>query len=527
MNKENDFATIEDCVNVSYEKMTPENRKFRKICITATILLLVGIAVFLVYITRPRNKALMHKLFADTYYANGKFDDARVEYEKAVSIDESVLGAHKGLLLCDFALGNNLLKDDFSKAGKAFSDVYKSGKVPENYETILCETYLFAPEIYTTDSEKLIEVLSEGCNNMPQNTGLNAALSDAYYLNAERCVESGNYSRAAECYTMVDLLRNTSDCFEKAKDAAACEIYSLMTKNLYEEAYNYAASNEKYFRDEIDEWLRAIAYNGLSYESGKAAMGKAYEALNDVYVKYSESLDYSTNKDINTADVRLMSENLDAMLMIDGSTDADLCAYSFLKEKYLMTPQGDALGEDYSGVGIGIYTYGDKAIGINGKETISYYFFIGNYVNGKREGYGISYALVSQTSYAMFEGYYKNDVPNGFGILYLNERFDYTSISKAKTTMAGVLKDGRFDGKVQVAAWLNDFPDDDFNTEFTAKEGVPNTIPDETLFYSVMRSPDNDMPLYAVLVSSLYGYASYLPLYYDADNKLGALGYDF
>lgn len=115
-------------------------------------------------------------------------------------------------------------------------------------------------------------------------------------------------------------------------------------------------------------------------------------------------------------------------------------------EKYTYFPEKN---DSLTGTGIGFYRFHDWDGNVDTSyyENLAYYsYYYGSYVDGKREGYG-----VSVFGFYIFKGEWKNDAPNGWGELITHDNDKEDGFA---SRMRGNLVDGLWNGTVEYQ-WYN------------------------------------------------------------------------
>ena len=143
------------------------------------------------------------------------------------------------------------------------------------------------------------------------------------------------------------------------------------------------------------------------------------------------------------------------------------------KGDYLYFPEEN---ETQTGIGAGIYLvrdwygiYSPVEISEDDKNNIAFYY--GNYIEGKREGKGVS---VIRYCASVFNGEWENDAPNGYGELEMDTNGGVNG-KVLNFTICGNLVDGLWDGSV---SFKRDWEDENgdthtWNDTFQATNGIP------------------------------------------------------
>ena len=96
----------------------------------------------------------------------------------------------------------------------------------------------------------------------------------------------------------------------------------------------------------------------------------------------------------------LSKQDYDGMCSVDGSDEADLVIEELKGDHVIYIPEEGSHG---TGVGCGVY-----------QVNTGYFFYYGDYVDGERNGHGVSY-WYNGSGYETYDGEWKDDAPNGYG----------------------------------------------------------------------------------------------------------------
>ena len=130
-------------------------------------------------------------------------------------------------------------------------------------------------------------------------------------------------------------------------------------------------------------------------------------------------------------------------------------------EKYIYLPEDN---ESLTGIGAGFYrftNYHQEKAALYSDSLSCYTLYFGNFVDGKREGNGISIS-----NCYIFIGEWKNDRPNGQGEITIFDQDGY---------VRGNLIDGLWDGMVEDTIWKSD------DIFYHAVRGIPEDKTDKYL----------------------------------------------
>ena len=190
-----------------------------------------------------------------------------------------------------------------------------------------------------------------------------------------------------------------------AGQAGAVQV-SGASEELMEQLWEYAAA---------DDWEQALAIDGK--DEVQALLDELEEAGADAAVYFE-----------GVGTVFLLHDGTGAITAV-GTYDASTA-------ERLGDSRKEATLSLLGGTGVGIYRTTED----------SSYYYVGDYVDGRREGEG-ELSLKISNGYETYSGLWSDDAPNGagttthFGIYYIRETY-FTRV------MSGTMKDGLWDGEV-------------------------------------------------------------------------------
>ena len=503
-----------------YKKEVNIDNKWFNIVGIAAVLLLVG-AVIIYLMPSKRVARLITK--ADEFYAAADYENAGKTYEKALMIDALNPEAAKGFVSAAMADGSGNAGDDFKKVISGVETLKaRNGELKIKDEEISewIDVFLLSPEIFRAREDA--ELLTEGYEMLNEPAELKPALANAYYEWGEDVVVA-NADEALESFDKALSFSDNADSYKsKIKSEVSYIIESLKTSDNYAKAYEVLDRyKSSLFADDYDAVKSGIAAAEEVYGIKTELLSEVYDTISPYYEAVKGTPVKNRVKD-DTPLFGFIGENWEKMLMLDGSENADRVAFSFAADSYNYAKEG--FSDSFTGVGCGLYTYGDRFALEDGSEGIGYYFYFGEYANGKRNGYGITFVKVDVSSYLAFEGEWKDDAPNGFGVSYECDMYSYTSLAAYRRATYGEFKNGYENGEMTSIVLLNEHPDTYFKGSYKAENGAVAPIEGDLINYGIVDPVPEGYKLIAVLASATAGYDYIIPIYIPVDGLMGTIG---
>lgn len=491
----------------------------------AVIVILLAAIIFIN--TRPGNVAKRNIKYGDEAYNKGEFAEAAVYYEKAFSIDKSNEAVFYNLIL-------SYMGYDMESAYRRYEDVmYIAANDFLNKEDVdmamLCNIYLLAKEItYKDDFEKdrLYHNLAFGAERLSHNYGISdlmPALYDWSMQLGDECLAEGSYSDATYYYYwaiktgLVD-----SETLSKIREVADKKFDKLLVDENFDGAVGFVRGTATYFQMDTEELMARYLKAWEFYKTKESLLSKAYDSMKFYYDLVGKDFSETNFDSVETVLSGMLSVGWTEMLELDGSEEAETVAKSLTKSAYVYAPDYEA---DYTGLGCGLYTYGDPVTDEEGNVHVKYYFYFGNYKDGVRDGYGFSFAESKDGSYRGFEGNWENDAPEGFGAEYISNFISKNSTAEYQSVIYGNYKNGVENGTMTALIRLTDAAEEIFKGTYEATDGVAPAVPTVTKDYELLTEVPEDQVVIAVMPSISKGYDIYNVLYEKTDNKLAALGF--
>lgn len=424
----------------------------------------VAAVVLLVVFNTPKRRFERNFAKAEQLYSEGNYLEALSKYEKALSIDKSSLECKLGILCSKEAAGTEDAVETFGETLDSFENLSEEERIASR--DLIIEYVLHESAVYANNEEARIDALEKGYLLTDGAMDIKRILGERVSASIETDRVNGNFDEAialADRFADYDVI-----------DSAALKTQLESEKAVYE----------------LKVKVLSEAYDGLKDFKELALNGEA------------NPFEYDFSK----------------MLSLDGSKSAEDLVSGKTSNAYIYIPS-----ENYNegaGNGAGLYTFGDYYQ--NGDHTsIPYLFYVGDFVDGLRSGYGISFMKTGEDSFSIYAGEWVNDKPEGKGTRYVKyagtqEGGGYTRLYE------GSWKNGLADGEVNLVVSLDSVEDGKFAGTFIATEGIGEVVPTESEDY-VVQNLRSDR-LIAVLASDSYGYAYAVTCWQKESVAIDALG---
>lgn len=502
-------------------------KKIKDICTGRRFQLILGavilvlLIIFITVYNLPANRAKRSYAKAVEQYAAGDYHGAAESYSKAIELKADMFEARKGLILSystfDLPLARTALKDTDALMPELLESVNE-----ETLPTVI-EIYLLAPEIFGTfETDTLISLLESGSAYTQGSPDLQPALSDAYALMAGKLVE-GDIALAI-------------DYDQKSKSIAAREtgneetiaakltsvIIGYIDSDNYDKAYETIDKYKSLYNiDSESLTLSADAARDL-YETKVELLSSVYETMYEYYSSVTGPVDETFFAGEGPAIGGMTQFDFSTLFENDGSEAAEKLATSFTRNAYIYAPD---FTSDYEGLVCGLYTYGEPYEDSEGIIRTNYYFYFGEYKNGARNGYGISFSEASATSYKGYEGEWKDDAPNGFGAACKVTGIGADGSREYTRVCYGNFENGIQSGTINVKVALGELPDMIFEGTYVSENGIGTEVPGKTDDYEILDEIPENQSLIAVLASSSDGYNIYVKILQKRTEVLSAVGF--
>jgi len=502
-----------------YKKEVNIDNKWINIAGMAAILFLVA-AVIIYLMPSKRVSRLITK--ADELYASADFEKAEKTFEKALMIDALSPEAAKGFISSAMAEDAGTAEGDFKKVLDGVETIKaRNGelKIDEEDVSAWVDVFLLSPEIF--DAKEDADILTEGYELLEKPAELKPALANAFFEWGEDVMGSDVDEAVSGFDKTLSFSGNAETYQNRIRGHVDEMLESLKSADKYDKAYEVLKHYEALFGDDYEYKRMGIAAAEELYDTKTELLSEVYDTI----LPYYEKVKGTPVKDLVKEDTPVfgfIAENWEKMLMLDGSENADKLAFSFTESQFNYAKEG--FSDTFTGVGCGLYTYGDRFALEDGSEGIGYYFYFGEYANGKRNGYGITFIKVDVTSYLAFEGEWKDDMPNGFGVSYECDMYSYTSLAEYRRATYGEFKNGLENGAMTSIVLLNEHPDTYFKGSYMAENGVVPPVEGDLINYGIVDPVPEGYKLITVLASETAGYDYVIPIYIQTDALMGAVG---
>ncbi len=497
-------------------KLKDKNNRLVSILACAVIVLLIAVLVITFLPSNVYKRAIKR---ADAFYDQGAFADAMTNYIKAENAEKSLVYPVLGTINTALAIKSDGIKDSYKAA---VSNVLSFKHHKEEEKDYYAEFFLLSNEIYADNAKERLDVLKSGSELFENFSELNTSLSDAYF---DYGVENENkdVKLALENFDEALKLSNNAEAqVSKVREVVLAYIDFLNATDNFDEAESILNKYKDTLSLNEEEILSKINLARELSEIKHELLKNVHDTMKPVYDSFEGSFSKETVTAFASPMERLMQYDWSEMMQLDGSAAADSLAFSGSQSSYLYAEGG--VTPDYTGVGCAMYTYGNYT-DENGENRCGYYFYYGNFKNGKRDGYGITFVKSASTSFKAFEGEWKEDAPNGFGVMYESDKYDYTSLAKCLIVTYGDYKNGLQDKEMTILAALNEHPDTFFTTTYEASEGVVPYLEGDLTDYGIIGEAPSNKKLIVVAPSVTDGYEYFFTVFINEGEKLGVEGF--
>lgn len=494
--------------------------------IVGGVIAVLLIAVFVI-LNLPGNVVKRNVKSGDKLYMKGAYEKASVKYEKAhekAPLDEKVYYN----LICSY------MNVDMEKAYEEFGDFDEHfDEITDKEEcnnAIICDIYLLAPQIMTEEigiDKGTLSAFLYDANfkliNKCEISDLLAPLYDISVAAGDEYLQNNDYDNMLSCYGRAVYTKLADEeTALKMKNAVAKAVEHYIGNDDFTKATDIVNDYCDDFGVNKDELLAKISEAKSLYDTKVSLLKKVYSAMEYYYDIVGKDFSEESFKDATNVLSGLLSVGWVEMMEFDGSEEAEVLAKSQASNSYVYASDYTT---GYTGLGCGLYTYGDVVTDDEGNVHVKYYFYFGNYKNGVRSGYGYSFAKSKEGSYRGFEGYFENDAPNGFGVEYTSNYISKNSNVEYQRVTYGNFDKGIENGEMTTLIRLTDAPEEIFKGTYVATNGIASEVPTVTENYELLTEVPEDQIVIAVIPSIEKGYDIYNVLYEKKDNKLSALGY--
>ncbi len=476
----------------------------------AIVIALIVLSVILII---PSNRYRLNFNRAEKYYVNEKYERAAAKYAKAVDIMPDSIDAYIGeiLSLMNFEKDEEVYINIFLKSFEYEFDL-------ENKQSYI-DFYLLAPETVVKDKEALLNILEKAYERLDNTNSLNAALADAYFgagLNSE----DKAFDKALKLFDKcLEFSNNATEYSQHISETATEYIDLLITKEDFESAFSFAEKYKELSGFEYESITEKITAAKALYDTKTEVLSAVCDILRPYVLENKENLTEEYFNALTTPVAGLLTFDLSAMLMLDGSERSDMLAHSLTSGFYSYEDK------ENEGFFSALYPYGEVVKDEWENASVSYYFYYGEMKEEKRSGYGITFARTDTSSYTAFEGTWINDSPKGFGVSYQSNNYAHTSLAEYRQITFGNFSDGYEDGEMVSMAILNEHPDTYFTGTYTADMGAVKALEGSPEDYGILSPTKEGTSLVAILQSVTDGYDYFMPVYLNNGAVFSALYY--
>ena len=137
-------------------------QKMKKITITIILVIIIAVITGISIYNTPTNRIGRHLDLGQKYLGEQNYEQAVVEFDRAIAIDEKCIQAHLGSIEAHLSMGSGAeeLLALYDKALSIIEGLDKA-ELQKNIEYVV-EIYLLAEQIYIDDIEHTIEILKRG-----------------------------------------------------------------------------------------------------------------------------------------------------------------------------------------------------------------------------------------------------------------------------------------------------------------------------------------------------------------------------
>lgn len=479
-----------------------------------TAFVLVAGLVFVRVYSSDANKYKRYINKGDKLYSEERYDDCTEVYSKALNLEVDNENAFLGLIRSNIRSNSAEARLYYEKA----VDELKRSQRSDGLRDIDIELLLFAEQIY--DKEEASEYYASFYKNWNDERLFNA-FSELKTGYAKQLIEERDYVLAAR--NLIDVVTLDGAKAEKAKELLKeCVIpyadYLISVKRLADcEAFldDYASFAPKEDLIRLETRLKEAK---SIYAIKSRLLSKVYDSLEPLFTSLEEDEDVILDSVDSFLNNKGFAYEFEPIMKLDGSKEANELIGAVMGRSYVYSKEFE--NDDFTGVGAGIYSYGDYWNDDSLMIHAAYYFYVGEYVDGIRNGKGIAFTKTGEDSFELFFGKYKDGFPEGTGIKYVCK-------SDKKTIIKGEYHEGIASGLMKVADMSMEYPDKLFVGEISVNQGIPSACIPNGDGYSVDTSliPDGYI-LISVMPEINEGYDLFVTKIWNSEKRIGAVGFE-
>ena len=427
------------------------------------IIVIAGALIGAYFVFYTPEKRLERGLSKAEKAIDGKeYEDALVQYKNAIEIDKDSVVARLGLLkVYDSMNRKDELKEEFDEDIR-FVKTLDDEKYDENTDKII-NIYLYADKVYIEDIVKRITIYEEAYEKNSGNELIKNKLIENYLSQAYDYSLLGDMVNEVESYNRILELDNNQEARNNRKKIISDKIDELIAKELFDEAEKIVLQ----YKDIVDD-VDFETYS-IDISEKKNIHDAKYNLLSTVY-EYMSKQDY------------------ESMMTIDGTVEANFVGLH-IDGSFVYTPdEGEVT--NYTGKAAAIFIFKEEA----------YYFYYGDFVDGKCQGNGVMFLMTDEKnkSYYIYDGAWVDNMPNGRGKVMAVHEYDADSKVFLTREESGNFTNGMQDGKMDGKVILNDT--ETYTGSWKSKMGVPKDVSSKYSEYPFV-VPEGKV-LYAVFLNS-------------------------
>lgn len=483
-------------------------------------LLLVLATLVIVISMLPMNVSKRALKKGDLYLSEGAYEKADSMYTKAIAKNKFSMEGYLGKIAATIQYDADTAKETLLESVDITKEALDKEKADK--ETLV-EIYLYAPKLLAGNLHELNSILKSGYETLDYTPELLTPLFDSYVAIADGLVLDNPYEALSTYETALSLNMEGNPINGKIANAAVLLINQYIESDDYDKAADTLNKYGSAYGLDVSGIQERITTSKDLYDTKVALFTKVYPEMEYYYELVGKDFSKEAITNSDTVLYGMMSIGWVGMMELDGSMEAEKLANSMAQTAYVYAPSG--FSKDYSGIGCGLYTYGEPSVDEEGNVHTKYYFYFGNYKNGVRSGYGFSFAKSKEGSYRGFEGNWENDAPEGFGAEYISNFISKNSPAEYQSVIFGNFTKGIENGIMTALIRLTDAAEEMFKGTYEATNGVAPSVPTVTENYELLTEVPQDQIVIAVIPSINKGYDIYNVLYEKKDNKLSALGF--
>lgn len=398
------------------EGTKPKKKPLVIVGIVIGVLLALAIGTGAIYARNTPERRLERQLeLGEKYLEEMDYEQAVAAYRAALEIDPRCTEAYLGgIRACDGMGDGTGLEELYTDAMSSMQELE-----PEQLEAQLenvVQIVVYADKAYLGAPEKVVSALEKGHELTGGNDQVTDALVDGYLELAKSLQAEGDYDGELSVYDEILELRPENEtALDQRKERVEEYLEELIAAGELDKAEELIGKYKDVVPDvDFETYMGRVAAIREVLQIRDTVMKKLYEFMT--------------------------AGNYVACAELDGSEEADAVAAALEGQVCLYTAEGRVT--DYTGKAVGLHPFGDYG----------YYFYYGDYVDGKQEGEG-TYFISGSNYYELYTGSWQAGKPNGIGMVTRYQRqseeeeYGAYYIKEDK----GTFRDGLYDGAFSVS----------------------------------------------------------------------------